>query len=106
VLLVFFPGFLLGLLGISVEGSGLFTAQLYGATLFGNLMLTWYAKDSSVSKARDAIMLDLFVYDAIGLVVTLIYLLNGSLNWLGWGIAVVYLFFTVGFGYFWFTREK
>jgi hypothetical protein len=37
---------------------------------------------------------------ALGLAATLYYLLSGVLNPLGWGIAAVYLFFTVGFGYF------
>lgn len=33
----------------------------------------------------------------------LVNVLNGTLNWLGWGIVAVYLFFTVGFGCFWFN---
>jgi hypothetical protein len=42
----------------------------------------------------------LFVYDAVALVATLLIQLSGGLNALGWGIVAIYLFFTVGFGYF------
>ena len=73
--------------------------------MVGNLLLTWYARDAGESKARRAIILHLFIYDAIGFVVTLVNVLNGTLNWLGWGIVAVYLFFTIGFGYFWFANK-
>ena len=104
-LLLIFSDQLLTFMGATLGAAGLFTARVYGASLAGNLMLTWYARDAGKSTARRAIILDLFIYDAIGLVVTLINVLNGTLNWLGWGIVVVYLFFTVGFGYFWFTNK-
>lgn len=50
--------------------------------------------------ARRATIWHLFVYDAIALAATLMIQLSGGLNALGWGIVAVYLFFTVGFGYF------
>ena len=88
-LLLFFPEQLLNLLGTS-----------FGATLFGNLFLTWLARNAEDSTARRAIIWHLFVYDAIALIATTIIQLSGGLNELGWGIVAVYLFFTVGFGYF------
>jgi len=27
-------------------------------------------------------------------------------NFLGWGILVIYLFFAVGYGYFWFAKPE
>ena len=99
-LLLFFPGQLLNLLGTSFGPGAALTAREYGATLFGNLFLTWIARNADASIARRAIIWDLFIYDAIALVVTLIIQLSGGLNILGWGIVFVYLFFTVGFGYF------
>ena len=104
-LLLVFPNQLLTFMGASLGAGGLFTGRLYGAALVGNLMLTWYARDAGESRARRAIILDLFIYDAIGFVVAIINVLNGNLNWLGWGIVAVYLFFTIGFGYFWFADK-
>jgi hypothetical protein len=98
-LLLLLPGTLLGILGASLNSAGTFTAREYGAALFGTLMLTWFARNAAESDARYAILLNLFVYDAIGFVVTILAVLSGVLNSLGWGIVVVYLFFTLGSGY-------
>ena len=105
-LLLFLPGPLLTLLGSSFGPGAALTAREYGAALIGNLMLTWFARNAEESVVRRAIILDLFVYDAIALVATLLIQLSGGLNLLGWGIVAVYLFFTVGFGYFLLPQKK
>ena len=98
-LLLFVPGWFLELHGSSFGQGAAFIARLYGAALIGNFLLTWLARNTKDSTARRAINWHLCVYDAIGLVVTLSILLGGGLNLLGWGIVLVYLFFTLGFGY-------
>ena len=105
-LLLFLPGPLLSLLGSTFGPGAALTAREYGAALIGNLMLTWFARNAEESVVRRAIILDLFVYDAIALVATLLIQLSGGLNLLGWGIVAVYLFFTVGFGYFLLLKKK
>ena len=105
-LLLFLPGPLLTLLGSTFGPGAALTAREYGAALIGNLMLTWFARNAEESVVRRAIILDLFVYDAIALVATLLIQLSGGLNLLGWGIVAVYLFFTVGFGYFLLPQKK
>ena len=104
-LLLFLPSQLLNLLGSSYGPGAALTAREYGAALIGNLMLTWFARNVGKSVARKAIILHLFVYDAIALIATLIIQLSGGLNVLGWGIVFVYLFFSVGFGYL-FIQER
>jgi hypothetical protein len=99
VLLVFFPGWLMGLMGASLDPVGAFLARVYGAALFGTLVLTWLARGAGSSEARRPILWDLLVYDAIGFVVTTLTVLAGVLNWLGWGIVVVYAFLTAGSAY-------
>ncbi len=105
-LLLFFPEQLLNLLGSSFGPGADLTARLYGATLFGNLSLTWLARNTEDSPARRAISWHLFIYDAIALLVTLTIQLSGGLNVLGWGIVAVYLFFTIGFGYFLLPQNR
>lgn len=100
ILLLIIPDKLLSLFGATLGDGGIFTAREYGAALFGNLFLCWFAKDAAESDARKAIILALFVYDLIGFVVTVITVISGVLNPLGWLIVFVYLFFTLGFGYF------
>ena len=91
-LLLFFPGQLLNLLGTSFGPGAALTAREYGATLFGNMCLTWLSRNSEDSVARRAIIWHLFIYDAIAFVVTLIIQLSGGLNVLGWLIVAVYFF--------------
>ena len=96
IFLLLAPVTLFGLLGGSPGEVGKFTAREYGAALIGTLLLTWFAKDVKASDAKGAILLDLLVYDAIGVIITLLVTLSGTLNALGWGIVIVYLFFTIG----------
>lgn len=105
-LFLFVPGWLLNFLGTSFGPGAALTARLYGATLIGNFLLTWLARNTDESTARHAITWHLFVYDAIALIVVLIILLSGNLNMLGWGTVAVYFFFTTGFGYFLFPQKK
>ena len=98
IILIAVPGALLGFLGAALSSGGAFTAREYAAALFGNLMLCWFARNAADSDARRAIILALFVYDAIGFVVSLAAVLSGVLNPLGWLVVVVYLFFTWAFG--------
>jgi hypothetical protein len=101
-----FPSFIYSIFGASLAVGGVFAAREYGASLMGNLMLTWFARNSQESEARLAIILALFVYDAFGFIVTLLAIITGALNPLAWLVVVVYLFFALGFGYFLIQKEK
>ena len=105
VFLLLAPDVLIGMLGATANEAGKFTAREYGAALIGTLLLTWFARDVKAGDARRAILLDLLIYDLIGVVITFAVVLSGVLNALGWGICVVYLFFTVGSGYI-LSKEK
>jgi hypothetical protein len=98
--------FAYSLFGAALTGGGIFAAREYGASLIGNMLLTWFARNAVESEARRAIILALCVYDAIGFVITLIAQLSGVLGPLGWIAMVVYLFFAIGFGYFLIPQKK
>jgi hypothetical protein len=100
------PNFIYSIFGATLAAGGVFAAREYGASMMGNLMLTWFARNSQESEARWAIILALFVYDAIGFVVTLIAILSGALNSIGWLVVVLYLFLALGFGYFLLPKRK
>jgi hypothetical protein len=46
------------------------------------------------------------VFDLIGFIVTLQVQLAKGMNEIGWGIAAIYLFFTLGFGYFLLPQKQ
>ena len=106
IFLLLAPGMLLGLLGAELNEGGTFTAREYGAALVGTLLLTWFAKDVKAADARRAILLDLLIYDLIGVVITFLVVVSGVMNVLGWAILVVYLFFTLGAGYLLFKERS
>ena len=87
------------LFGLALTPAGAFVAQEYGASLIGNFLLTWFARDVQDPKALRAILLGMTFYNGIGFIATLIATLSGLANFMGWGAAGIYLFFTVGFGY-------
>ena len=94
------PIFFYSLFGASLNPGGVFAAREYGASLIGNLMVTWFARNAIESEVRRAIALALCAYDAVGFVITLIALITGVLGPLGWLAAAIYLFFAVTFGLF------
>lgn len=105
ILFLIAPAPLFQLFGVSLSTGSTFPAREYGAALAGTMMLTWFARGMGSSEARKPILLHLLVYDAIGFVVTVIYILNGVLNFLGWGPAAIYLFFTIGPAYLLLREE-
>jgi hypothetical protein len=100
ILMLAVPDRLFSIFGATLTTAGMFPAREYGAALFGNMFLSWFAKDAVESEARRAIILALFVYDLIGFIATTLTVIAGVLNLLGWLVVLVYLFFTLGFGYF------
>ena len=94
------PDFVYGIFGVTLAGGSVYAAREYGASLIGNMLLTWYGRHAHESKARHATILALFVYDAIGFIVTLLAVLSGDLNMLAWMVVALYLFLAVAFGYF------
>jgi hypothetical protein len=100
------PVFFYSLFGAAMNPGGVFAAREYGASLMGNMLVTWFARNAVESEARRAILWGLCIYDAIGFVVTLIAILTGVLNPLGWFAAAIYLFFALGFGYFLLPQKK
>ena len=106
VTILLVPETIYSILGISLNPAGFIPARQYAASLLGNLVLTWMARDAVDSVARKAIIAALCVYDAIGFFVVLAAVLTGQMNALGWGIVALYLFLASGFGYLWVKNPK
>jgi hypothetical protein len=106
ILLVAIPGLLMSLYGVTLDEGGILMARLYGASLMGNLMLTWFSRNDPGSEALRAAVLGLFVYDAVGLIVALVATLSGIMNAFGWSVVAIYLLFTIGYGYFQFAKPS
>ena len=96
---VIVPVLFYSLFGLALTSAGAFVAQEYGASLIGNFLLTWFARDVQDPKALRAILLGMTFYNGIGFIATLIATLSSLANFMSWGAAGIYLFFAIGFGY-------
>ncbi len=99
------PAKLMSLYGLTLDPGGMVVARLYGAALLGNLLLTWFSRNDTGSVALSAAVLHLFVYDGLAFIVTLVAVISGVMSAFGWSAVGIYLFFTVGYGYFQFVKQ-
>ena len=105
VAFVFIPGEVYSLYGIEASSQINFMGQLFGAALIGYGLLTWTARNATISDALRAIILALFISDVIGFLVALIAQLNNVVNALGWSTVAIYFLLALGFGYFQFKKS-
>jgi hypothetical protein len=106
ILFLLVPEPLMSFYGVTLGSGGMLAARLYGASLVGNLLLTWFARNDTGSDALWAAVLALLVYDAIGFVVALVAVLSGVMNTFGWTAVGLYLLLALGFGYFQFVKPS
>jgi hypothetical protein len=92
------------LYGVEVNEILIYVVRLLGAELIAIAGVTWLARNADDSVARKAIVLSLFVGNAIGFVVTLIGQINNVVAAVGWGNVAIYLLLALGYGYFQFVK--
>lgn len=103
---VLIPWQVLSLYGVQANPELNYVGQLFGASLVTFAVLTWSARNADASDARKAIVLALLIGDGIGFIVALIAQIGGVMNTLGWSTVALYLFLTLGFGYFQFAKSS
>jgi hypothetical protein len=103
---VFAPARLLAQYGLAVDAGFALVAQLFGAALIGYAILTWQARPAADSDARRAIVLALFISDAVAFVLSLMAQLKGLVTSLGWSTVAIYLLLAIGFAYFQFAKTS
>ena len=99
--MVLLPTTMMSLYGASLDSGGAFMAQLFGQAFFLLGLLLWLMRNTSEPSTVQAFSISLFFGDAVGVVVSVIAVLNGVLNALGWTTVALYLLIGLGFGYFW-----
>ncbi len=81
-----------------------YVVRLLGAELIAIAGVAWLARNADDSVARRAIVLALFIGNAIGFVVALIGQINNVVAAVGWGNVAIYLLLALGYGYFQFVK--
>jgi hypothetical protein len=95
------PKILMSLYGATLEPGGAYMAQLFGQAFILIGLLLWLMRNTTDPATVRAFSMSLFIGDTFGLVVSIIAMLNGVMNALGWTTVILYLLIGFGFGYFW-----
>ena len=90
--------------GIAYDASTILMARYFGVALLGIGLVTWSARNSDDSNARDAITSGLPISYIAGFVLSLQSTLAGQMNALGWLPVAVYFLLIVGYGYIRFSK--
>ena len=102
---VFLPEKVISLYGNeAVTGQFKYIGQLFGSSLLTFGVISWLARNSTESNARDAILLSFFLGDLVGFIISLINQISGVVNALNWSTVAIYLLLSLGFGYFYFKK--
>jgi hypothetical protein len=103
IVFVLIPWQVLSLYGAQPDPAINYIGRLFGAVLISISILCWSARNVGPSDALKAIVRGLFVGECVGFVVSVIAQVNGVVNNLGWSTVIIYLFFSIGYGYFYFA---
>ena len=101
---ILIPAQLMSLYGVTLEAGGQWVGRYLGSAFLGIGVLTWLARNATQGEALRAIVLGDFVTSATGLVVAVLHGIYGPGNALLWSTVAIYLFLTLGFGYFQFVK--
>ena len=102
--LILAPSQLLAMYGETLDVPWQWLARYLGSAFIGIGVVSWFARNTAFNGAMRAIILGFFVLAITGLVVALLYLTYATGNVLSWLTIAVYVFLTLGFGYFQFSK--
>lgn len=104
--MLFMPATLLANYGMSVGTSEKMTAQFFGVALVFVGLVTWFTRNISDRATQRALVLALLIYDTIGVVVSVMGTLNGSMNAAGWSAVALYAVLGLAAAYFQFGKSS
>jgi hypothetical protein len=102
--LILLPAPLMSIFGMQLNPMGAFIARLFGVDMLGIGLVCWFSRRASGALVLD-ILLGLFAADAVGSIIMIAGQLSGMMNALGWANVVLWLFLTLGVGYYRFAGE-
>ena len=102
---LFAPGLVLGVFGTHTDATGMTLANVAGGLILSLCVISWLGKDVEAGPAQDAMAWGsvFFAHLQAGLF-SLLAVLNGTFNALGWSAVVMDVFFVVAF--FWVRANR
>ena len=102
---VLIPGPVLSLYGVTSGPTVTLMAQYAGLGSIVIGLVAWLTRNVKDSEAQRAIILTLLIANIIGVIISVLGTISGVMK-VGWPVVGVYLFFSLGYAYFLFIKQK
>jgi hypothetical protein len=103
--LILIPALINRIYGFGESDSEILLSRFFGVELLVLGVVTWLAKDLTGAILAPLITGNL-IGNAVGVIVALMGTLSGVMNATGWSAVAIYVFLTLGFGYFQFMAPR
>jgi len=97
---------IMALYGMNVNSGGIAVSRLLGQMYILIALVLWLCRNTIEATTKKAFAISVTIGDAIGTIASLLAVLSGAMNALGWSAVAIYLIFTIGFGYFLLKPES
>jgi len=82
------------------------TARYFGWGLLAVGLICALAANTPPSDAKQAVVKALFFAQIVGVIVSVMGIVNGVFNAVGWSAVILYFLLAAGYGYFWFVKPE
>ena len=103
---LFVPATMLTMYGMTPGAGEQLMTRFFGVSMLALGLLSWLVRNSLDAGVRRAVIPAFLVFNAAGVVVSLLGTLSKVMSPLGWQVVAIYLLFCLGFGYFQFAKPN
>lgn len=103
---LFVPATMLMMYGMTPGVGEQLMTRFFGVSMLALGLLSWLVRNSRDSSVRQAVVPVFLVFDAAGIIVSLLGTLSKVMSPLGWQVVAIYLMLCLGFGYFQFAKPN
>jgi hypothetical protein len=104
ILFVLVPATVLSIYGVAQGPAEAMMAQYFGTSLIFAGLVAWLMRKVTDVSAQRAVVLGFLITDVLGVIISLIGTLSGTMNSVGWTVVVLYLLLAIGFASFQFKN--
>jgi len=101
---ILMPNVQLSLYGVKTSPGANYMAQWAGLGSVVVALIAWFARKFDEPKVQREIVLVLLIYFILGFVISVLGTTLGIMNAIGWSLAIICLFFVIGYAYFYFRN--
>jgi len=101
-----FPAYMMEPMGVSLDETSTSFARMFGSLIISIPVLIFYARRSSNSGFRRAVVYSAGIYLFVSTIFLLKNQIEGLMNSLGWSIVLLHFVFLLWFGYYAITLKE